>query len=523
MSQATRMRWLLLRTMAQNKLYVPFTTDSMMKEAVDYYNQHGTAHDRMTANYLLGSVYRDMGEAPAALHAFQQAVENADTLSADCDYTLLAKVCAQMGLIFNNQYLPSEALRCFNMAASHAIRANDTLLALNFLQQTIVSHYEMGHRHEVMRLSDSIHRLYTERGKMVEAAQTLSTAILTALQIGDTASAHKYLRFVDGNINEEQFNDRRWAVFRAYKGKYALTKGFTDEAEMWFRRLLDGEDDNPDLKVFAYKGLRDVYQKRHQPDSMVKYAGLYCDVNDSSNLFTHQTVVERMQSQYQYERWRQESLMNENRVRHRNRLIAAMCVGLLVLCGCGYGWYQRQEEKNKRTRMEQIIRFQNLQDTHRKAHEELGKMRAIKNDMEALLRQKEETIQGMEQQIMAYDALPYDVGQSKNDALKTITDQLHQIASKAEKASTLQLQNLRKTAYSAEPLWRPKIQAFDYKMSLRDEHVCLLIRLGFSATEISVLLGLSPQALSNQKKRLLANLFHVEGPASELNDKLAGL
>ena len=31
-----------------------------MKEVVDYYDRHGSANERMLANYVLGCVYRDM-------------------------------------------------------------------------------------------------------------------------------------------------------------------------------------------------------------------------------------------------------------------------------------------------------------------------------------------------------------------------------------------------------------------------------------------------------------------------------
>lgn len=523
-SRGTLMRWQLLRAQAQNKLYIPFTTDSVMKEVANYYDGHGTSNERMAAHYLLGSVYRDMGEAPAALHAFQRAMECADTMSASCDYRLLAKVYAQTGLIFNRLYLPSEALQCFSTAACHAMRAKDTLLALNFLQQAIISHYEMGHRGKVVILSDSIHRLYMDRGKTADAAHTLSTAILTVLQDGDTARAYRYLQFVEDNVNEEQFlNDKGWAVFHAYKGKYALLKGRKAEAEIWFRRLMEEDEGNPGLRVFAYKGLRDVYRERHLPDSMMKYAGLYCDANDSSNVFTHREVVERLQSQYQYERWRQESLRNEEKVHKRNRLISALFFCLLGLCGFAYGWYQWHEERNKRKLMEQVIRYQTLKETLRMAKEDLRKMSVEKKGKETLLREKEETISILRQQVEAYDAIPYEVSQDTSNALQSITDKLHQMASRAEKASVLQLQNLRKAFYAAEPLWKMKTDDNSYKMNVREENICILIRLCFSSSEISVLLGLSPQALSNQKKRLLSHLFHIEGKASDLNDMIAKL
>ena len=49
-----------------NSHYQPFSIDSV-SEMADYFESHGTPHDRITAYYLLGSAFRDAGEAPAAL------------------------------------------------------------------------------------------------------------------------------------------------------------------------------------------------------------------------------------------------------------------------------------------------------------------------------------------------------------------------------------------------------------------------------------------------------------------------
>ena len=74
-SKAQKMRYELLRHKAMNKAYISFTSDSKMKEVVDYYDRHGSANERMLANYVLGCVYRDMYEVPMALEYYDKAAE----------------------------------------------------------------------------------------------------------------------------------------------------------------------------------------------------------------------------------------------------------------------------------------------------------------------------------------------------------------------------------------------------------------------------------------------------------------
>jgi hypothetical protein len=94
---------LLDRADSLNRAYVPMTDgiDSLLLEATKYYDRHGTANQQMRAHYLLGCAYRDMGEAPAALQSYQDAVDRADTLSSDCDYQRLMAVYGQMSELYD--------------------------------------------------------------------------------------------------------------------------------------------------------------------------------------------------------------------------------------------------------------------------------------------------------------------------------------------------------------------------------------------------------------------------------------
>ena len=101
LSKSRRMRYELLRAKAMNKSNVYFRSDSTMKEVAAYYSRHGTPNDKMMAYYLLGCVYRDLGEAPAALEYYQKAVACADTTAGDCDYGTLCRICLQTAYIFH--------------------------------------------------------------------------------------------------------------------------------------------------------------------------------------------------------------------------------------------------------------------------------------------------------------------------------------------------------------------------------------------------------------------------------------
>lgn len=53
----------------KNLAYEPLTEhdDTLMQHVVAYYEEHGTNNEQMEAYYLLGSVCRDLHEAPRAM------------------------------------------------------------------------------------------------------------------------------------------------------------------------------------------------------------------------------------------------------------------------------------------------------------------------------------------------------------------------------------------------------------------------------------------------------------------------
>ncbi|WP_298935449.1 hypothetical protein, partial [uncultured Prevotella sp.] len=81
MSRNGRMKLLLLRMKALNKLDCPLDTDTLAS-LVKYFDRHGSANDRMLANYILGCYYIGKGNSPEAMRYLRLAAEAADTTDA---------------------------------------------------------------------------------------------------------------------------------------------------------------------------------------------------------------------------------------------------------------------------------------------------------------------------------------------------------------------------------------------------------------------------------------------------------
>ena len=96
----------LLKTSAEDKDRVRHVSDSVMLRVVAYY-QGRDPEKLQWAYYLLGRIYRVMGDSPRALKAFQQAL---DAFPESHQYDLLGRIYEQQFYIFSYQNLDSLAL-----------------------------------------------------------------------------------------------------------------------------------------------------------------------------------------------------------------------------------------------------------------------------------------------------------------------------------------------------------------------------------------------------------------------------
>ena len=140
-----------------NKSFVDFTTDSVMKRVVAYYDKHGSMNERMLAYYLLGCVYRDLQDAPASLDNYNKAVELADTTSASCDYALLSRIHGAMLVLYNKESSPLMSIKEAKLAARYAWMAKDTLAAVVAYRNQVGGYYDLGNSDSVFSISSKAH------------------------------------------------------------------------------------------------------------------------------------------------------------------------------------------------------------------------------------------------------------------------------------------------------------------------------------------------------------------------------
>ena len=140
----------------QNRAYETFTSDSLAERLVQYFDRHGDANERMRSHYILGCVYRDLGEAPHAIDCYHNALSYADTTANDCDYNTLMGINGQMAVIFHQQNLPQDEIQAIRQYIHYTQKANpnDTLNSLLAREQLIKPFYLLGEKDTVLHITE---------------------------------------------------------------------------------------------------------------------------------------------------------------------------------------------------------------------------------------------------------------------------------------------------------------------------------------------------------------------------------
>ena len=182
-SKSQRMRHSLLTMKAQNKAYVPFTSDSLANDLVSYYDRHGTPNDRLLAHYLLGCVYRDLGEAPHAVDCYLDAISQVDTTATDCDYNTLTVAYSQLAKLYHQQLLLTNEIEARRHASRFSYLDKDTAYAIFQIAKTADAYILMNKKDSAELVIKEAQRLYAKHGYRQKALQASLNLIIYVCKI----------------------------------------------------------------------------------------------------------------------------------------------------------------------------------------------------------------------------------------------------------------------------------------------------------------------------------------------------
>ena len=519
-----RMQYQLHRQNAVNKTSDKFTSDSLCQVLVSYFDRHGSVNERVLAHYLLGRAYTDMGEAPMAISSYQDATSVADTTATDFNYSTLSCAYSQMASLFRQQLLLTNEIEAREKASHYAFRANqiqwglyDQVLSagayilLNkkdsaeiILKSSLEQYRKHGYTQEALRYSKALMHLYTNPPQRLTEAKALMDQFEAESELFD-------------EHHELPPSQRK---YYEYKGKYYEGINKLDSAEYYYRKIY--HDGMPAVAQDPmYSGLLSVFTKRHQADSIAKYARLYCMANDSSIALKDRDAVAQMTATYNYSRLQKEA--HENEVKAYKTLlglIIAAAVAVLALVAAFLVW-KRFRRKYQQEIMQLKTEYANASYEYEENLRELQLLESAHQENESerkrLLDENVE-LQSRIHELQKEKAISRNLSASALFAEEPIVKRIHEIAVQPlANVKEEEWAELTDTFANSYPdLFLDLCQYCNTPQSIR---VCMLTVMGLGNNEQANLLGTTSSRISNVKLALNKALFN-ESSSRTLNKNL---
>ena len=525
MSKAQQMRFDLIYAKGMNKGFVDFTTDSVMKQVVAYYNQHGSANERMLAYYLLGCAYRDLDDSPASLDCYLQATGQADTLSRDCDYHTLARIYGQVGDAYLRQKMPLNAKNAYRKNEKYSWIAKDTLEALIAAEAQVNSSIMLESPSQVIEQCLDVYNNYKKFGYPTEAARSLGVPMSSLILTKQYAKVKRYMDiyeresgYFDGKLNPSvNYNYYFYA-----KGLYYLNI-HSDSAKMCFLKCSNLAK-SVNAKRLAFDGWYRYYKQKNLVDSIKMYADLFIQYSDSVRIQNEVEAMSKTSALYNYSQWQKKAKVQEIE-NNRAHIVILLMIILVVVMIVVVILYVKNIRKERQIRKEQLLfvkqqilmKEQELQ----KSQEELAKMKNELSSKSSLVLDKEKSIMMLMDEI---EALTNDCPQDNNESYavfqqKAMVIKFRELAEKGIEPSSQQWDVLDNIFESFFKQFRLTLE----KNSMLNENeyrICMLVWLGFAPNQMKILMGMSSSNISNIRKRLSKKLFDREMTTSKFDDEI---
>lgn len=362
--EETRMYYRLLTTKAEDKEHIRHTSDSLIKEVVHFYESDGDIEKLMEAYYYLGSVYRDMKDAPRAMVAFQKAIKVGGNTPR---YDIVGRVYEQMGTLLAYQSLYEDALKVYKTSYTYYIKQDDERGLVYALRN-------QGRMYEVLNRLDSAEYYYQaahKKASMLNYQQLINSISIefgnVYLRIGKPAHAMKLFSEIPQNHKEED------AIYLYGLGSAYMAIAKPDSAQHYYKEALKKGKLNQNIYMRSsiYKALSTIEaQQGHYPLAF-EYAEKSLACEDSIKEMTRTEAIGKIHALYNYRHTEEENQQLLLKSQQTQIFIYLLIIAvLLIACIAAIYFYQ------KRLAQEQINRlFQQKEEQEKYSQDRLIKNR----------------------------------------------------------------------------------------------------------------------------------------------------
>ena len=520
-STYVRNKYTLLGIRLRDKAELPHTSDSCIRRLVPYFEKKGTIREMQEVYYYAGSVYRDLQDTPRSLEYFLKSA--ACTEKGETDSVMLRNCYSQLCAMYTKVQDYGNALQMAK-AEYEVARSIGTLDGITMIQlgNAYMRTDSFPQATEVMRM------LLTENDTTNLTPDILCDLLYYFSLTDDTANARFcYTRFVDMPERHPIKAQQHISL-----GKYFLLLGLTDSSAQHYQLALEQGDSI--CKYDACRKLFHLYEDCGEKEEAYKYASEFLRISTCLDLGMRQEQAATINNQYQYYKDKQEedSIKAEKEIMELYLWMTLLITLTLISVICAvytFRKYQRQRllheismtldgdtgsDNGNEQETHVLMRIKKGMDSARIKQEEMakklekaeGNIKEQEQSIERAKRDAEEKLQEAHRQMergVNLFKMAHLTELSKND--NDIVESIRKASRMEQELTSKQWSELISFINDRYPTFSQKIVTIHGPISEKQMHICYLLKMGFTNTEIcNIMKDCSRSTIWRWKNRLKA-------------------
>ena len=520
-STYVRNKYTLLGIRLRDKAELPHTSDSCIRRLVPYFEKKGSIREMQEVYYYAGSVYRDLQDTPRSLEYFLKSA--ACTEKGETDSVMLRNCYSQLCAMYTKVQDYGNALQMAK-AEYEVARSIGTLDGITMIQlgNAYMRTDSFPQATEVMRM------MLTENDTTNLTPDILCDLLYYFSLTDDTANARFcYTRFVDMPERHPIKAQQHISL-----GKYFLLLGLTDSSAQHYQLALEQGDSI--CKYDACRKLFHLYEDCGEKEEAYKYASEFLRISTCLDLGMRQEQAATINNQYQYYKDKQEedSIKAEKEIMELYLWMTLLITLTLISVICAvytFRKYQRQRllheismtldgdtgsDNGNEQETHVLMRIKKGMDSARIKQEEMakklekaeGNIKEQEQSIERAKRDAEEKLQEAHRQMergVNLFKMAHLTELSKND--NDIVESIRKASRMEQELTSKQWSELISFINDRYPTFSQKIVTIHGPISEKQMHICYLLKMGFTNTEIcNIMKDCSRSTIWRWKNRLKA-------------------
>ena len=511
LSEKDHATYCLLLTQAQDLNYITHTSDSLIKIAATYFEKSSDKQKASLSYYYMGRVNADLYDALKAQEYYLKALEVGEKTK---DYHLLARICNNLGTLYNYQDIYDMALPVQKKALYYLEQVAELDSAnISFVLRNIARTYV-----QTQQKDSAI--FYFQKAMKYSTANNISSILLSLGNLhfdkGEYKEAEKYIdKALSLAINKKTLDP----IYLS-KGELFRITGQTDSAKIYL--TISSKSPYLYTKAGSFKNLAKIALEQQNCRDYLKYSKEYELLHDSIINSSHFENIRMTQGMYNYQRINKEKNKFEEEAAHRMILIYQVIILFSIIFIIGFIFIKKEQKKKKRLaklKEEQYKRSQQYIEDNERQISQLTEM----------LHSKQKEMSEVERQLYEARKLMLEMENrqifEKQGTFLLLEKDFHNssLYIRIHREDDIQLgpsewEELHQLIDATYPDFTNRLIKLYPQISIEEIHICYLVKMQLPIKKIAFIMHITSSGVSQCRRRLYKK-FTGEPQNTEKFDK----